>query len=76
MSPGVRRNGGVPVGSLFRITCLRCQSVTLEVTRVRQSELTYLREHVQQFHPGDLLPTEAGMTETLQYYHVAVIGND
>ena len=75
MPSRVRGHGRSPVTSLFRISCLRCEKVTIEVARVRRSELAYLREHVHQFHPHDPLPSGAGMFETLQYYHVVVIGN-
>ncbi len=70
-----RRTGKLSIRRRFRITCLGCRNVRVEVDRVRRLELAYLRDHIAESHPNHRLPPESAMTEVLEYYHVVVIGN-
>ena len=55
-------------------TCRRCRQEVLRVVRIGDTELTELRRHVRQLHPGDALSDDAGVEATLKSFAVAPEG--
>ncbi len=58
-------------GRRFTFTCRHCWAVVLTTTRLDDTDLARLRDHVRDAHPLEELGPDAGIAETLNHYHAA-----
>jgi len=54
----------------YSATCMHCGRVIVTAPRFTDTELARLRDHMRQMHPGESLPADAGVAETLCHFNV------
>ena len=59
-----------PATLRYAATCQHCGRVIVTAERFTDAEQARLREHVRQAHPGENLPADAGVAETLRRFNV------